>query len=222
MTIGELIKAFRLERNLNMDEFAKMSGLSKGYISMLEKNENPRSKQPITPTTKTLTAVAKAMGLSVPMLMAQLQEEDKKLPGGMEIYPVEETVLIPVVGVVRAGFGGLAFECDMGSESVGKSALNGYDLHDFFYLRVKGDSMEPRLYEGDLVLVRRQSSVDSGSYAVVTIDDEEGVVKIVEYDKDTIRLISQNHNYPPRVFTGEDVTRIRVIGKVIESKSKFA
>ncbi len=222
MTIGELIKAFRAERNLNMDEFAKMSGLSKGYISMLEKNENPKSKQPITPTTKTLTAVAKAMGISVPMLMAQLQEEEQNLPGGMEIYPVEETILLPVVGVVRAGFGGLAFECDMGSETVAKGTLSGYDLNDFFYLRVKGDSMEPRLYEGDLVLVRRQSSVDSGSYAVVTIDDEEGVVKIVEYDKDTIRLISQNHNYPPRIFTGEDVTRIRVIGKVIESKSKFA
>lgn len=222
MTIGELIKAYRLEHNLNMDAFAQKSGISKGYISMLEKNENPRSKQPITPTTKTLIAVAKAMEISLPTLMTRLQEADKSLPGGMEIYPVEETVMIPVVGVVRAGFGGLAFECDMGSETVGKSALSGYDFSDFFYLRVKGDSMEPRLYEGDLVLVRRQSSVDSGSYAVVTIDDEEGVVKIVEYDKDTIRLISQNHNYPPRIFTGEDVTRIRVIGKVIESKSKFA
>lgn len=222
MTLGELMKAYRIEHNLNMDEFSKKSGLSKGYISMLEKNENPKSKQPITPTTKTLLAVSKAMELSMPMLMTRLQEdENSAFPGKMEILPVEETVLVPVVGVVRAGFGGLAFECDMGSETVGKSALSGHDISDFFYLRVKGDSMEPRLYEGDLVLVRRQSSVDSGSYAVVTIDDEEGVVKIVEYDKDTIRLISQNHNYPPRIFTGEDVTRIRVIGKVIESKSKF-
>ena len=81
--------------------------------------------------------------------------------------------------------------------------------------------MEPRLYEGDLVLVRKQTSVDSGSYAVVVIDDDEGVVKKVEYDKKSITLLSQNHNYPPRKFTDDDVQRVRIIGKVIESKSKF-
>lgn len=222
MTIGEIIKDYRTTYGVTMDEFADRSGLSKSYISMLEKNENPRSKQPITPTTKTVNAVALAMGKSVSSLMTQLSDGgEPAFFEKLDMIPVEETVMLPVVGTVRAGFGGLAFESDMGSESVGKRSLLGHDIHDFFYLRVKGDSMEPRLFEGDLVLVRRQSSVDSGSYAVVTIDDEEGVIKIVEYDKTSITLISQNHNYPPRVFRGEDVTRIRVIGKVVESKSKF-
>ena len=218
MTIGEIIKKFRETNDVTMDDFSRLSGLSKGYISMLEKNENPRTKLPITPTTKTLSSVAKVLGVSASELMDTINEVND-LP--KDAIPLDKMVLVPVVGIVRAGYGGLAFESDMGTETVDASVIRGYNPEDFFYLRVKGDSMEPRLYEGDLVLVRRQTSVDSGSYSVVTIDDEEGVVKIVEYDKDSIILISQNHNYPPRKFTGPDVQRIRVIGKVIESKSKF-
>lgn len=223
MTIGAYIHQFRCEHNWTMEEFAQKSGISKSYISMLEKNENPRTKQPITPTMKTIVGVARAMDISVSALMNRLNETNgsESTPYNMEILPVGKTVMVPVVGVVRAGFGGLAFECDMGSESVDTKTISGYDISEFFYLRVKGDSMEPRLYDGDLVLVRRQSSVDSGNYAVVTIDNEEGVIKIVEYDKTSVTLISQNHNYPPRIFRGADVKRIRVIGKAIESKSKF-
>lgn len=218
MTIGEIIKQYRELYDITMDEFARFSGLSKGYISMLEKNENPRTKLPIMPTTKTLSCVAKAMSISVSELMDKLNKDETTPP---DAIPLDKMMLVPVVGTVRAGYGGLAFECDMGKETVDASTLRGYDKNDFFYLKVKGDSMEPRLYEGDLVLVRKQTSIDNGSYGVVTIDDEEGVVKIVNYDKDSITLISQNHNYPPRKFIGAEVERIRVIGKVIESKSKF-
>lgn len=218
MTLGELIKRYREENDISMDDFSRLSGLSKGYISMLEKNENPRTKLPITPTTKTLSSVAAVLKVSPSELMDTINGVND-LP--KDAIPIGKMMLVPVVGVVRAGFGGLAFESDMGTETVDASVMRGYNPEDFFYLKVKGDSMEPRLYEGDLVLVRRQTSVDSGSYSVVTIDDEEGVVKIVEYDNDSIILISQNHNYPPRKFVGADVQRIRVIGKVIESKSKF-
>jgi len=218
MTIGDIIKEYRREHSVTMDEFAQKSGLSKGYISMLEKNENPRTKLPIMPTTKTLQAVSEVLGVSVSLLMNMLNNSGEP---NVDAIPMDRTALIPVVGIVRAGYGGLAFESDMGLETVDEKTLRGYSTEDFFYLKVKGDSMEPRLYEGDLVLVRKQTSIDSGTYGVVTIDDEEGVVKIVEYDKDSITLISQNHNYPPRRFSGAEVERIRVIGKVIESKSKF-
>ncbi len=217
MTIGDIIKEYREKYNVTMDDFAQMSGLSKGYISMLEKNENPRTKQPIMPTTKTLQAVSQALNISVSELMNKLGGRKNE----ENFIPVERMVLVPVVGVVRAGSGGLALCEDLGTESVDARTLSGYDNNDFFYLVVKGDSMEPRLYEGDMVLVRRQATIDSGAYGIVTIDEEEGVVKKIEYDKNSITLISQNHNYPPRKFSGKDMERVRVIGKVIESKSKF-
>jgi len=217
MTVGEIIKDYRAKYNITMDDFAQMSGLSKGYISMLEKNENPKTKLPIMPTTKTLSAVSSALNISVSELM-------DKLGGRNDVknaISADSFALVPVMGTVRAGYGGLAHDENIGMESVDMRTLRGYDKDDFFYLIVRGDSMEPRLYEGDLVLVRKQTSVDSGSYAVVVIDDDEGVVKKVEYDKNSVTLISQNHNYPPRKFAGDEVERVRVIGKVIESKSKF-
>lgn len=128
---------------------------------------------------------------------------------------------IPIVGVVRAGIGGAAYEDIEGREPVSKSDLNGHNPSEFFWLRVKGDSMEPELYEGDLVLVHKQISVDSGTLAVVLVEDiadSEGLVKIVHYGSDWIELESYNENYPPRRFEQQEVTRIYVVGKVVQSK----
>ena len=72
-----------------------------------------------------------------------------------------------------------------------------------------------------MVLVHKQSSVDSGNYAVVVVDDENGCVKKVKYDSDWIELHSINPYYPVRRFEGEDVLKIRVVGKVIEVKRKL-
>lgn len=69
MTLGDVIKTYRMEHSLSMDEFAKRSGLSKGYISMLEKNRNPKTGKPIIPSILTYQSVAKAMSTSVDVLM---------------------------------------------------------------------------------------------------------------------------------------------------------
>ncbi|WP_026766098.1 helix-turn-helix domain-containing protein [Selenomonas ruminantium] len=75
MTLGEVVKAYRVERKLSMDNFAKLSGLSKGYISMLEKNRNPRTGKPIVPSIDTYTGVAKAMNMSIEDLMRLVGSE---------------------------------------------------------------------------------------------------------------------------------------------------
>ena len=81
--------------------------------------------------------------------------------------------------------------------------------------------MEPLINGGDLVLVRKQTSIDSGDIGVFAVDEDEGVVKKVVYGKDFIELHSFNHYYPVRRFENEDVLSVRVIGKVIESKRKW-
>ena len=74
--------------------------------------------------------------------------------------------------------------------------------------------MIPKFEEGDLALVRYQQSVDSGSYAVALIDDDNGVIKRVMYGTNWIELQSLNPMYSPRRFEGEDVTRVRIFGLV--------
>lgn len=75
MTLGEYIKAYRKNNDMTMDDFAKKSGLSKGYISMLEKNRHPQNGKPITPTLETCKKAASAMGLSVNDLLGKLDPD---------------------------------------------------------------------------------------------------------------------------------------------------
>ena len=75
MTLGDVIKTYRTEHILSMDEFAKRSGLSKGYISMLEKNRNPKTGKPIVPSILTYQSVAKARSTSVDVLMKTVDKE---------------------------------------------------------------------------------------------------------------------------------------------------
>ena len=87
--------------------------------------------------------------------------------------------------------------------------------YEYVYLRVRGDSMEPELHEGDLVLVQVQDTIESGEYAVVLVDNEDGLVKKIEIDRTHITLISENPYYPPRRFDREEMNRIRIFGKVV-------
>lgn len=79
MNLGDLVKHFREENQLSMEEFAKKSGLSKGYISMLEKNENPRSKKPIIPSLDTIKQVAQTIGISLDSIIKQLDSDQEIL-----------------------------------------------------------------------------------------------------------------------------------------------
>ena len=95
------------------------------------------------------------------------------------------------------------------------------DGEEYFWLRVTGDSMTPVINDRDLVLVRRQSTVDSGRYAVVLVDGEEGLVKRVVYNEDWVELQSVNPYYPPRRFEGQAAQQVTVVGLVVESKRKY-
>lgn len=77
LKLGEIIKKFRDEHKLSMDKFAEQSGLTKGYISMLEKNEHPKSKKPIIPTEETLIKVAKGMGVDIEVVLNNLDENQE-------------------------------------------------------------------------------------------------------------------------------------------------
>lgn len=73
MTLGDYISNFRRERGMSMDEFAALCHLSKGYISMLENNRNPRNNQPIAPSLETFQSVAKATGVELNELLGLLE-----------------------------------------------------------------------------------------------------------------------------------------------------
>lgn len=123
---------------------------------------------------------------------------------------------VPLVGRVAAGL-----SCHAEDNIEGYILTDCELLHegyDYFWLTVKGDSMEPELHDGDRVLVREQETLETECYAVVRIDGEDGVVKRVKIDRERITLTSVNPYYPPRVFEREQMNDVAVVGKVISSQ----
>lgn len=125
---------------------------------------------------------------------------------------------LDIIGTVRAGVGGVAFDDHLGTEYA-YTVNASKETH--FYLKVKGNSMEPKISEGDLALVHIQSDVESGSLAIVLVDGEEGVIKKVVKKPNSIELHSFNPYYPTRVFAYEEMNSIKIIGKVIKIISSW-
>lgn len=93
-----------------------------------------------------------------------------------------------------------------------------------FGLRLKGRSMEPRFNEDDVVIVRKQSDVDSGAIAIVRVNGDEATMKIVKESPEGITLIATNLDvFLPQFYSNEQIenTPVEIIGKVIELRAKF-
>lgn len=215
LSVGERIKRLRKKAGYNAETVAEKIGVSRATMYRYENNEIKK-----IPST-VLEPLAALLDTTPEFIMGWSDGETKSSSEPSDAFPLESVVYLPIIGVVRAGVGGIAFEEPLGEEFIETNVLKGHSKSEFFWLKVKGDSMEPRLFDGDLVLVRKQSSIDSGVYAVVIIDDEEGVVKRVTYDENAITLHSQNPAYPPRVFSGKDILKIRIVGQVVRSQSIF-
>lgn len=129
-------------------------------------------------------------------------------------------VKIPVLGTVAAGIPIEAVEDILDYEEIEPElAATG----EFFALQIKGDSMEPRMQSGDVVIVRQQPDVESGDVAVVLINGDEATVKKLLKQSGGIVLQAFNPAYEPMFFSPQDIEEkpVRVIGKVIELRGKF-
>ena len=94
---------------------------------------------------------------------------------------------------------------------------------DFFALQIKGDSMEPRIYDGDVVIVRQQEDADSGDIVIAMVNGYDATCKRLVKYATSIALVSLNSKYEPMMFTMEEVESkpVRIIGKVVELRGKF-
>lgn len=128
-----------------------------------------------------------------------------------------ENKKIPIIGSVRCGPNGLAYQYLEGYVLVGEEFKG-----DIVAFRCTGDSMKDiGITDGDLAIVRLQEDVECGELAVVTINGDEGTLKRVRKFEGGIILEAANQEYPPRIFTGHELALIRIVGKVLEVRKKF-
>ncbi len=215
MKLCELIKEYRLSKELSQRQFAGLCGVSNGYISMLEEGKNPRTNEPLIPTLSTLKKISSAMGVSVNELMQMADDipvdtatqENGKLPDN--IIPLPKFKKIPLIGSIACG------EPILAKENIDDYTKCPDDIQADFALQCKGDSMiGARIHDGDIVYIRIQPDVESGEIAAVLIDDE-ATLKRVYKDADTVILQPENPAYRPKVFVKEEINSIRILGKAV-------
>lgn len=90
MKLGELIKAYRDDHDLSQRQFAIQCRLSNGYISMLEKNLNPKTGRPVTPTIPQLKKLADGMGVTMSTMLEQVDDMDVDLSSAIALFDDSE------------------------------------------------------------------------------------------------------------------------------------
>lgn len=210
MKLGEYIKAYRDERGMSMRDFAASTGLSLGYLSMLENDKNPKTGAPITPSIKTFNAVAAATNTTLNELLSlvdgNVSLDDVFIPNVIQMPVMRK---IPLVGSIACGTPILA------EENLDGDVEAPDHVRADFALRCKGDSMiNARIFDGDVVYIRQQESVEHGEIAAVLIGDEATLKRVYMYD-DCISLEAENPQYKPMVYRGEEMNNIRILGKAV-------
>lgn len=198
MSLGENIRAARERLNMTQDELAKKLGYkSRSSINKIESGENdiPQSK---------VIDFAKALDVTVMDLLGPTAAD--AVPPGF--LPLPETERLPLVGQVACGTPILAEQNITEYVDVPKAA------HANFVLKCKGDSMAPRIQDGDLVYVRKQPMVENGELAAVRIDDE-ATLKRVYLAPGQMILQAENPAYAPMVYTGSQLEDVAIEGKIV-------
>lgn len=203
MEIYERIKLRRKEIGLSAETVAERLGVSPATIYRYENNDIKKFP------TDILEPLAKVLH-TTPAYLLGIENKNKS----------KTAVKIPVLGLVRAGIPMDAVEYIIDYEEISEDmARQG----EFFGLQIKGDSMEPRIKEGDVVIVRKQPDVESGETAIVLVNGDEATIKKVQKFNGGINLIPSNPAYDVMTYTNEQIEKlpIRVLGKVVELRAKF-
>ena len=219
MTLGDVIKKYRTDHSLSMDAFSERSGISKAYISLLEKNKHPKTGKEISPSILCIKQAAQGMNMSFDDLFSLL---DGKVTVSTDIEPKKSTkgLTIKVLGRVAAGVPIEAVEHIIDTEEISEDMAK---TGEFFGLQIHGDSMEPRMYEGDVVIVRQQDDAESGDIVIAMINGNDATCKRLTKYAGGITLSSLNAKYQPMTFSNEEIINkpVRIIGKVVELRGKF-
>ncbi|BFH15584.1 hypothetical protein J6TS7_56330 [Paenibacillus dendritiformis] len=193
--IANNLRSILKRKGIFQKELSEMTGLATSTLS-----DYMNAKTLISPGN--LQIIADALGVMKSDIDTSMNEVSEAK---------SEVISLPVVGRISCGKGSIAGEDIEYYHETPCSWLNG---GEYFYLRAKGDSMTgARIFEGDLLLIRKQEDVEDGEIAAVLID-EEAVLKRVYKRNGTLILQSENPIYPPIICSPDDVNKITILGKL--------
>ena len=209
MEIKDILSQRRKELNLTMKQVADKVGVSEGTISRWESGKIADMRR------DKIMAYAQALNISPAIIMGW-----DNVDSSSTSESIHAGKRIPVLGSVAAGIPIDAIEDVLDWEDISEDMAK---TGEFFGLRIKGDSMQPRIVEGDVVIVRQQPDADSGDVVIVQVNGDKATCKRLAKYSSGISLISFNPAYEPMNYTNEQIERlpVTIIGKVVENRQKY-
>ena len=202
MSIAENIKRIRLEHGLSQAELGKIAGVSDKAVSTWELGIK-------VPRMGAVEKMANYFGIAKSMIVDDVQPTPTKqptIPPGFE--PMPEMDMVPLVGRIACGTPITA------EQNVERIVCVPSKWHSTFTLTCKGDSMEPRIHDGDLVAIRSQPEVENGEIAAVRIG-EEATLKHVYRHENFIELRPENPAFNSIILSRDDMNDVVIEGKAV-------
>lgn len=204
MNIGEIIYNRRKELNLTLEQVGNVVGVSKstvkkwetGYIANIKRDKIAKLAEVLEISPVTLISGEIGDRFSAPTV-------------------TEDTVQIPIIGEIAAGYNKIAIEdWNNGTVEVPSCFLKGRDKSEYFCLIVKGNSMFPDYKEGDKVLILRQSTLDYSGQVGAVIYEDCATLKRIEFvaGEEWMKLCPVNPMFPPILIDGVELEQCRVLG----------
>ena len=208
-TFGSRLKDLRQSKGLTGVELGEILNVSNKTISTWENN----TREPNQEMTAT---IAEYFNVTTDYLLGRNSTTNELKTDINYAIPLTGGVRIPVLGSIVAGIPNTAVtEYDEWIEISQSLAMRG----EYFALRIKGDSMEPTLFDSDIVVIRQQPDVEDGEIAAVSIAGNEATIKRIYHRSDGIDIVGDNVRAFPRMFySNHDIATlpIRIMGKAIE------
>ncbi len=208
--IGQRIREERKRNRMTLEELALAVGTSKQTIQRYESGVIANIPN------ERIVAMAEALGTTPSNLLGWSQKDDFDYSSVKGLFPIKFKKL-PILGNIACGkpiYADEEYESFADAEST---------LDADFCLRAKGDSMiGSRIYDGDMVFIRSQSSVDNGEIAAVIINDEATLKRVYYYPEESKLILSaENPKYAPLVYINEELNSIKILGKAVAFQSRF-
>ena len=218
MQIGDLIKKYRSDHNLSLRGFAIKTGLSYGYIAILEKGIDARTKQPTKPTLETIRCIAKGLNLSLEELLKILDDDysnDDKIDHDSSV------IQIPLLGRIVAGYPTEMFADIIDYIDIPADMARGNK--ELFALKTKGKSMEPNFIEGDILIFEKTEDCENGQFCAVSVNGDEATFKKVIKNENGIMLQPLNPNYESKFYTNKEIKNlpVTIIGVLKQTRRNF-
>lgn len=216
-TTADRIREGMLLRGLKQADLVEKTGISKGALSSYISGR-------YVPKQNNTYLIAKALNVNEAWLMgADVPMERKSDFTDNSVPPnrsIKKGIPIPVLGSVAAGIPIEAIEDIIDTEEIPQEmAATG----KFFGLKIKGDSMEPDIHDGDVVIIRQQEDAENGETVIACVNGDTATCKRLRKYKDGIELISNNPSYKPMFFSNKDISEkpVTILGRVVELRRKL-